>query len=72
MTGRPVSSFAPEPVRRERHVEVSSIVEIDAISPAEMSRMTNMLLAAASGIRVESIYDETRARLVTLIPEERR
>jgi excisionase family DNA binding protein len=31
LTGRPAASFEPEPVRRNRHVEVSSIVEIDAI-----------------------------------------
>jgi hypothetical protein len=32
MTGHPASSFDREPVRRARHAQVSSIVEIDAIS----------------------------------------
>src|SRR5208282_2579753 len=49
MTGRPASSFDPEPVRRNRHVEVSSIVEIDAIGPEAASRIANGLLGAANG-----------------------
>src|SRR5450432_4172233 len=49
MTGRPVSSFEPEPVRRHRHVETSSIVEIDAISLDLTSRIINMLMGASNG-----------------------
>src|SRR3979490_2378634 len=49
MTGRPVSALDPGPVRRERHVEVSSIVEIDAISPDLANRVTNLLMGAAKG-----------------------
>jgi excisionase family DNA binding protein len=63
MTGRPASSFDREPVRRHRHIEVSSIVEIDAISPEDAARVTNGLLGAAKGqrredetLRAESIY----------------
>ena len=67
MTGRPVASFRPEPVRRERHVEVSSIVEIDAISPESANRLTNALISGASGIRVESIYDAARGRLKVIL-----
>jgi excisionase family DNA binding protein len=74
MTGRPASSFDREPVRRTRHVEVSSIVEIDAISQDGASRMTNGLLAAAKGrdqedqpLRIESIYNEERARLKVVL-----
>src|SRR5271165_1226509 len=48
LTGRPAASFDPEPVRRDRHVEVSSIVEIDAISPEAANRITNGLLSAAN------------------------
>src|ERR1700691_4144751 len=65
LTGRPAASFDPEPVRRNRHVEVSSIVEIDAISPDAANRITNGLLGAAKNhgqedqpLRVESIYNE--------------
>ena len=67
MTGRPVASFRPEPVRRERHVEVSSIVEIDAISPESANRLTNALIGGASGIRVESIYDAPRGRMKVIL-----
>jgi excisionase family DNA binding protein len=61
LTGRPEP--APELVRRERHVEVSSIVEIDAISPETAHRLTTLLMGAASGIRIETIYDEQRGRI---------
>lgn len=74
MTGRPVSSLEPEPVRRERHVEVSSIVEIDAISPETANRLTNLLVGAANGrgsrdepLRVETIYDEARGRMKIIL-----
>jgi len=70
MTGRPVSSFKPDPVRRHRHVEVSSIVEIDAISPDLASRVTTLLMSSANGrregdepLRIETIYDAERARM---------
>jgi hypothetical protein len=55
-------------------VEVSSIVEIDSISQDEANRMTNGLLAAAKGRgqddqppRIETIYNEERARLKMLL-----
>src|SRR5438105_174162 len=74
MTGRPASSFEPEPVRRQRHVEVSSIVEIDAISPDAANRVTNLLMGAANGrrefddpLRVETIYDEQRGRMKIIL-----
>src|SRR5579864_7594671 len=47
LTGRTAASFRPEPVRRTRHVEVSSIIEIDAVSPETVNRLTNSLMAAA-------------------------
>src|SRR6202167_55149 len=71
MTGR---AFDPEPVQRNRHVEVSSIVQIDAISPEASSRVTNFLVSAANGRRggaeplhIETIYDEVRARLKVIL-----
>lgn len=65
LTGRPMAE--PEPVRRQRHVEVSSIVEIDAISPDSANRLTNVLVSVASGIRVESIYDASRGRMKVIL-----
>jgi len=74
MTGRPASAFDPEPVRRNRHVEVSSIVQIDAISPDASSRVTNLLVGAANSRRgseeplhIETIYDEVRGRLKVIL-----
>ena len=67
LTGRPAASFRPEPVRRERHIEVSSIVEIDAISPETVNRLTNSLMGAASGIRIEAIYNRERGHLKIIL-----
>lgn len=74
MTGRPAESLDSEPVRRRRHVEVSSIVEIDAISPESANRISIGLVAAAKnhgdedhGLRIESIYNEERGRLKVIL-----
>jgi len=74
LTGRPAASFVREPVRRERYVEVSSIVEIDAISPELASRLMNTLVAMANShgadeqpLRVETIYNEERGRLKVIL-----
>jgi excisionase family DNA binding protein len=70
MTGRPTA--LPAPVSRQRHVDASAIVEIDAISPEMVSRVTNLFSAAVtarradgddSPLRVETIYNEARAHL---------
>ena len=74
MTGRPAASFETEPVWRERHVEVSSIVEIDAISPETFRRLANLLTASANRrgagldqLRIEMIYNAERARLKIIL-----
>jgi len=74
LTGRPAAAPLRETVRGQRHVEVSSIVEIDAISADAASRVTNSLLAAAKGrsaaegpLRIETLYDEERARLKLIV-----
>ena len=71
LTGR---SGAFEPVRRTRHIDVSSIVQIDAISPDSVRRVTNMLMAAArapreedDALRIDTIHDEERGRLKVFI-----
>src|ERR1700719_234576 len=67
MTGRSASALEPEPIRRNRHVEVSSIVEIDAVSPDTANRVMNLLGGAHNArrsgdepLRIESIYDAER------------
>ena len=74
MTGRTVASLRPEPVRRSRYVEVSSIVEIDAISPEDANRLTVMVTGSAkgrgeedAGLRVESIYNPQVGRLKIIV-----
>ena len=69
LTGRPV-----RPVGRHRHVEVSSIVEVDAIDRPTTDRLTTMLMASANSrdgsgppLRVQTLYDEERARLKVII-----
>lgn len=65
MTGRPEPG--PEPVARHRHVEVSSIVEIDAISSEAANHLSMSLVSAASGLRIEAIYNPERARLKIIL-----
>lgn len=74
LTGRPASALERDTIRRQRHVEVSSIVEVDAISPDASTRVTNMLLGSVNGrrpgdepLRIETIYDEARARLKIIV-----
>ena len=74
MTGRPAASFEPEPVARHRHVEVSSIIEIDVVSPETASRVMNMIGGGYSGrngggdpLRVEIIYNAERAHLKVIL-----
>jgi excisionase family DNA binding protein len=74
LTGKPVETSATGDVRRHRHVEASSIVEIDAVDPDTANRTTNALVAAANTrrggetrMRVETIYDPVRAHLKIVI-----
>ena len=68
--GSPVTD--PPEVRRHRHVDVSSVVEIDAVSPETAHRVTTLLTAARTHaadqpLRVETVYDEERARMKIII-----
>ena len=74
LTGRPESSFETEPVRRHRHVDVSSIVEVDAISREEAMRLMTALTSLPKSrpegddpLHVETIYNEERARLKIIV-----
>jgi excisionase family DNA binding protein len=74
LTGRPPETFDRDSVRRHRHIEASSIVEIDAIDPESANRTTNALVAAANSrregevrLRIETIYDPERAHLKIII-----
>ena len=65
---------AESQVRRTRHVEVSSIVEIDAISREDASRIAMGAVGAANTrgyqaqpLRIETAYDEARGRLKLIV-----
>jgi len=71
-TGQPVAS--PEPVGRVRYAEVSSVAQIDAISPELAGRVSTTLMAAAKGgsdaerpLRIDTIYDVERGRLKVIV-----
>jgi excisionase family DNA binding protein len=75
LTGQSTAAVAEDLVRRQRHVEASSVVQIDAIAPQDAIRVTNSIGAAIKGrdaaadapLRVDTVYDETRARLKIII-----
>jgi excisionase family DNA binding protein len=80
ITGQnPGTELAPEALaagtRRSRHVEASTIVQIDAISPADAMRLINGVGGAIKGrdkqsdtpLRVDTVYDESRARLKVIV-----
>jgi excisionase family DNA binding protein len=61
-------------VPRHRHVEVSSVIQVDAVSVETAGRVTNHLVGAAkpprddgSPLRIETIYDEERSQLKVIV-----
>ena len=75
LTGHPaaartsIGSEAPP-----RHVEVSSIVDIEGVSFDAASRVTNALIASVKGrpesdqpLRIDTIHDQERARLKVIL-----
>lgn len=74
LTGGPVGAPARETAHRHRRVEVTSIVQIDAIDPETMSRLSTLLVGSRNGrpdtgepVRLETIYDEDRASMKIVI-----
>jgi excisionase family DNA binding protein len=74
LTGQPVASV-DSPISRQRHVEASTVVQVDAISPEAAMRVINGVGGAIKGrdrntdtpLRVDTVYDEARARLKVII-----
>lgn len=67
--GDPTVGAAPR-----RHLEVSSIVQIDAIDPDAASRLATLVTASAqfprdtrAALRVQTVYDKERARMKIVI-----
>jgi excisionase family DNA binding protein len=73
LTGQPPSAFDAQR-NRKHHVEVSSIVDADGISPEMATRISNLLIAAASGrkgrdapSRAETIYAPDRMHMKIIL-----
>lgn len=62
---------AAEPVATRRQVVASCVVDVDAISPEEGSRITNSLMAVLNsgqtGARVDSLYYEELGKLKIIL-----
>ncbi|ATL66731.1 helix-turn-helix domain-containing protein [Nocardia terpenica] len=65
---------APREAARQRRVEASSIVEIDAVGRETADRVTSLLMGAAASRRagdasltVHTLYDEERARMKVIV-----
>lgn len=69
LLGHPAPVSARESARRTRHSEVSSIVQLDAVSPEAMSRISTVLTASAQAPRegerlhIQTVYDPERASM---------
>jgi excisionase family DNA binding protein len=73
LTGSPAEAFDRES-ESQRHVEVSSIVEIDGVDARTADRITTMLMSVCNGrrngdepLRIETIYDRERRRLKVIV-----
>ncbi|HEX3837501.1 MAG TPA: helix-turn-helix domain-containing protein [Steroidobacteraceae bacterium] len=73
-TGHPVPPSAREMAKRQRHIEVSGIAQIDAISPEAAAQLASALAAFVSGrtkpedpLRIDSIYDRHTGHLKIIL-----
>lgn len=65
---------APQRAVPRHRLEVSSVIQVDAVSQETAGRVTNHLVGAAkaprddgSALRVETIYDEERSQLKVIV-----
>ncbi|MFJ9470468.1 helix-turn-helix domain-containing protein [Streptomyces caniferus] len=72
-TGRPVNAPG-DTAGQQRHTEVSSIVEIDAVSRHTADRLTTLLMSSAAHrgpgdapLRIETAYDAERSRMKVIV-----
>ncbi|MFJ9413372.1 helix-turn-helix domain-containing protein [Streptomyces sp. NPDC101227] len=73
-TGRPAPAPDDGTAGRQRHTEVSSIVEVEDIDPRTADRLTTLLMTAAAGrgpgerpLRIETVHDKDRARMKVIV-----
>jgi excisionase family DNA binding protein len=71
LTGKPAPKLLRDSVRRERFIDVSTIVRIDAVSPELAARITATLSGAVNardgGKPVDATYDEARGQLTVIV-----
>jgi len=74
LTGSNVGKTVQESTRQQRAVEVSTVVQIDAIGRADADRLSILLTSASIGrdptgpnLRLQTIYDEERASMKIVI-----
>ena len=73
-TGHPAPPSASEVAKRQRHIEVSALVQVDAISPEAATQLGSALAAFVSGrakpedpVRVDSIYDQLTGQMKIIL-----
>jgi excisionase family DNA binding protein len=63
----------PRPVPRQRRIEVSTVVQVDAVSPDLAGRVTTLITAAARSpvdderLHIQAVYDEEYASLRVIL-----
>jgi excisionase family DNA binding protein len=74
LTGQPQATLHSLMERGQQHVVASSIVDIEAVSPAVAARISTLLIGAANArkgpnaaTRVEAIYDEHRMHIKIIL-----
>jgi excisionase family DNA binding protein len=73
-TGGPVGAPARETAQRQRQADVSSVVQLDAVSPELMSRLSTLITAAAATapadaerLHIQTIYNEEYASMKIIL-----
>ncbi|MEU3186827.1 helix-turn-helix domain-containing protein [Streptomyces sp. NPDC006923] len=74
LTGPGTPEAGPATAAARGHVEVSSIVQIDAIGPDAASRLSTLVTAGAQSgrdtpdpLRIQTVYDKERTRMKIVI-----
>lgn len=73
-TGHPLPPTNSETARRQRHVQVSSVVQIDAISAESATQLESSIAAFVHGhadegesLRIDCIYDRHAGRMRVIV-----
>jgi excisionase family DNA binding protein len=71
------AALTGQPLSRVRHAEISSVIEVDAVSPELTSRITNLLMGATNSrvqengsTHLQTIYDPRTAKLKIILVAE--